>query len=393
MRNRSPVLAVVLSVLAALLAPTRAWSWAEHHAITRAALSPVTELAGKTAVYTDFGSFLKDLGYSNVETFNQQLQINKKFRFDPLLGEVAGQPVSLIDILSKYSDEPDWKMDQELFDDDEYPELWQDAYTMMGGRVGLASQAFRHMYWQKWDLLHPLKTFKLPLGQLGKAMGVAPDRAQLFVQLSRTAHDKGHDYWAARFLADALHYLEDCSQPYHATQVPTKLFLTMPLFNKEGDGFTGYVTQLTNIISYYHFSFEDYVSQLLVGAMSGDHNEIGTEFATDLVSSESEPPALSYEEKDMRKIVKAMARIALLKSAVAGRASKAFFPAITENYTTLDAHAFMNDAWWVTAKERGREDSSGRRRYFGVVKAMFEPLGYAIRQVVTSELTASRLRP
>ena len=261
--------------------PVQVWAWAQHHAITSAALGPLTELNGQTVTYTDWGLLMKDLGYLDNEDpvkFNEQMEISKKYVFAPQLGEQVGQAVSVRDVLSKYSDEPDWGMDQELFGEDEYPEIWNDAYSMMGGREGLPSQAFRHMYWQKISILHPLVTFKLPLRDELASMGEAPLRAARFIELSRSARQAGQPYWAIRFLADALHYLEDCSQPYHTTQVPTKTFLFMPLFLKNGHGFDHYIAQMTHIVSYYHYAFEDYVSDLLVEQLRETEMRLETSF-------------------------------------------------------------------------------------------------------------------
>jgi hypothetical protein len=41
------------------------------------------------------------------------------------------------------------------------------------------------------------------------------ERMQLYYQLALLAFDSGEDYWGYRLLGNAVHYLQDMSQPYH----------------------------------------------------------------------------------------------------------------------------------------------------------------------------------
>ena len=253
-RGFFPSTCLCLISLATLARPVGAWD--QHTLITRASLSTLPALAEETVPYISFEKFISDFGYASPRKFNEAIQIRKEYEFLPHLGEDDGSAVSLLDVLAEYSDEPDWGMDREIFG--QYPELWREEYSRMGGKVGTPSQAFRHMYWQEFSWRMPLRTLKSPI--LFSPMGLAPERATLFIVLSRQARLAGHPYWAARFVANALHYLEDLAQPFHASQTPTKRFLWMPLFDRDrGSGFENYVLQVQNIIAYYHYSFENYI--------------------------------------------------------------------------------------------------------------------------------------
>ena len=347
--------------LALLALPQSAWAWADHHLVTTAAIAPLTGLSGKTVHYTEFLSLLKDLGYSSVQDFNTELEIHKEYLFTPQLGETVGKELAVRDVLAKYSDEPDWGMDKELFGDDQYPQSWRSEYSMMGGKAGTPSQAPRHMYWQKLNFLHLLKTFKLPLGKIFASMGSAPERARIFLDLSHKAHAKGHEYWAVRFLACALHYLEDVSQPFHTTQMPTKEFLLMPLFDHDGDGTKEYIRQLTNIVSYYHFAFEDYVSLQMRTEAAADASTATTSFAQDLASVTEGPSSLSYSDHDIASEVRAMAKLGVARSSAAGRAAKSFFPPIAADFATFSPTDIMDDNWWAGVIASGAQDS-GRKK-------------------------------
>ena len=380
-------------LLGIFLASPMALAWSEHHLVTAAALRDLSELNTRVTAPTDFRDLLRALGYASEVEFNEAILINKNYRFAPKLKETPGTPLRAVDVLTMYSDEPDWGMDENLFSDDQYPQLWRPEYTMMGGRTGLPSRAFRHMYWEKLDWLQPIKTLKLPFSKLFSPMGQAPERAAVFVDLSRRAKKAGQDYWSLRFLADALHYLEDCSQPFHTTQVPTKRFMLLP-FGHLGNGLHGYVKQMTNVISYYHFSFEDYVAHLMLDAdAQGASSVEGQRLNDALAENLSQPRELSYDDEDISKTVIAMAKIAVRKAPEAARASLAFFPKSPMPFMNLpagDPEVYLTQVetadWWKDVVARGKQDTPAERAYFKVVESVFSPLGFAVWKVVRGEL-------
>jgi hypothetical protein len=220
-------------------------------------------------------------------------------------------------------------------------------------------------------------------------MGEAPARAAVFTDLARKARQQGDEYWTLRFLANAFHYLEDCSQPFHTSQIPGKEFLAWPLrpHDPKAGGTHSYAQQVMNIIVYYHVAFEDYVARLMVAARAPEGNREGTMFQADLARGKS-PVALKYASRDMRAEVKALAALSARLSPKAAEASVAFFP---ENPNAsylefIDESKVLTDDWWVAALRNGQEDSRAKRRYFAVVAAMFEPLGAALRTVVRAEV-------
>lgn len=73
-----------------------------------------------------------------------------------------------------------------------------------------------------------------------------------FVDMSRQAFKKGDEYWGYRFLARALHYLEDLSMPYHNT--PGTFFDTLRAF---------FDKQTAQFLSNSHYSYDEYLAYLL----------------------------------------------------------------------------------------------------------------------------------
>lgn len=353
--------------------------------MTRHALGDVEKYSRMKVKPENFAAVLPALGYTSELELLEDLRIHKSFRFAFKAGEKIGTPISALEILSVYSDEADWQMDMHLFDSDQYPEIWNDAFKFMGGRVGIPSQAFRHMYWSAFDWFNPLPTFRLPLSRLFQPMGAAPERAAVFVGLARKAAQAGHSYWALRFLADGLHYLQDVSSPFHATQTPTKLFITMPFTEPAGRGIRSYVKQVTHVVSYYHFSFEIYIGKVLT--MPGLAPEAREAFTKALAGHET----TAYEGGAGGLIVK-IQRESMERSSEAARASLAFFPPLTEPYDTVEPVKFMNEKWFADTVARGERPSVEKTRYFKTVTEMFSHLGRAVRGYCQSEIEALQLK-
>lgn len=73
-----------------------------------------------------------------------------------------------------------------------------------------------------------------------------------FVDMSRQAFKKGDEYWGYRFLARALHYLEDLSMPYH--NAPGPFFDTLKAITDK---------QMAQLLSNSHYSYDEYLAYLL----------------------------------------------------------------------------------------------------------------------------------
>jgi hypothetical protein len=126
-------------------------------------------------------------------------------------------------ILTIYSPEPDNGMDEGL------------DLSPLQGLIG-NSQGVRHMRYK----IGFLKAFE-------------GDKSFLyFVELSKQAFEKNDEYWGYRFLARALHYIEDLSQPYH--NAPGSFFeMIGAAFSKNMSG------KLNNA----HYLMDDYLVYLL----------------------------------------------------------------------------------------------------------------------------------
>ena len=125
---------------------------------------------------------------------------------------VEAERIIALEILVTFSDEPDWGMDQDLFDIEDY-EYGQPPF---GDRTGKSSQAPFHMAFLQDNLL----LLKI-LPRLRKSF--MKERISIFLALAGLALQKEIYYWGWRFTAWAMHYLQDLTQPYHAHPFPPSL--------------------------------------------------------------------------------------------------------------------------------------------------------------------------
>ena len=227
-----------------LFFPLEGFSWGRHDLLTTYALKEVKWLDPFDAIpITSFQDFLSDTFSKDFteRDFLAQYQLNSSYKVKPPPSNI--KTLSAKKILADFSDEPDWGMDQNLNISLDQP--------YMGGIKGPTSQAFRHLYWKAWSPTAPLRTFHFP----PREMGQARERAQIFYNLAEKAFKAKHPYWAFRFLAWTLHYIQDLNQPFHSSQLLTPKFIAWEeIFN-----FKKLVHRTTQIISNYHFIYEDYV--------------------------------------------------------------------------------------------------------------------------------------
>ena len=140
---------------------------------------------------------------------------NPYVRYDkPVNGKVSS-----LQVLSLYSAEPDWGMDEGL-----------QLSPFQGVTAG--SQGYRHLRYG-WYFLR---------------IGVAHRRALHFHELAEYAFSMGDSYWGLRFSGRALHYMQDLLTPYHLKPIPEWYWI--PRLFRLGDVF--------NAICSHHMRFEGY---------------------------------------------------------------------------------------------------------------------------------------
>ncbi|NLY10524.1 MAG: hypothetical protein GX020_02375 [Firmicutes bacterium] len=206
LKPRSLVIVVCLWLLIAVTAS----AWEGHEIITAISLQ---EIEGLDVILEK-----TEYTYDDID----QSEYNPEFKIKYIYQDK--EYITALDVLIGYSSEPDWGLDTNL-------ELskWQ---SLTGG-----SQGYRH---QRYATLWGLVT-----------IGVAPERAQHFYDLALLAYEQGDYYWAYRFLARSLHYLQDMGQPLHALPLPLPQIAFRHKFNIE---------ETTVVASNVHFNLEAFVA-------------------------------------------------------------------------------------------------------------------------------------
>jgi hypothetical protein len=109
-----------------------------------------------------------------------------------------------LEIMSVYSDEPDWQLD------DDVPRL--KGKGLAKDAEGTATRVLRHFWYHGED------HFGIDFGKDQET----DRRLQLYYEMSLIAFSVNQPYWGFRFLANALHYVQDISQPFHSKGVLTE---------------------------------------------------------------------------------------------------------------------------------------------------------------------------
>ena len=113
------------------------------------------------------------------------------------------------------------------------------------------------------------------------ARSYAQLRVHQYTTLAALAFRSGHDYWGWRFTGLALHYVQDLTQPYHASAAPGERLPGMVWANLlDKLGFPGRKAGLIVLQSTRHFVMENYQTRrLLASAQAGQ--DIGKEAVTE----------------------------------------------------------------------------------------------------------------
>ncbi|MDK2885877.1 MAG: hypothetical protein PWP54_435 [Thermosipho sp. (in: thermotogales)] len=204
------------------------FAWSGHEAFT---YYLVQNLPNKDSLVkiTEY-SYKEDRVYNEEYLVLEDVAGQRKF-FEPLCDGKFPPDPSPVDnslpvwqILTIYSPEPDNGMDEGL------------NLSPLQSLIGGGSQGVRHMKYK----IGPLVAFE-------------GDKSFLyFVDMSKKAFQSGDRYWGYRFLARALHYIEDLSQPYHNAP---GLFgeVIWSALNKK----------MRTILAYAHYFMDDYLVYLL----------------------------------------------------------------------------------------------------------------------------------
>ena len=179
----------------------------------------------------------------------------------PFLTLPEGQPTPALEVVATATDEPDYGLDIGL---------WEDNNTEYGKRFGFGPQPFGNPkleyssqapfhigLFHEAGIIYALASF---------TKRTFPEhRIRLFQALARHAFQTGHPYWGWRFTGWGLHYIEDLTQPYHASLLPGVSVGRMLLINALNMlGAKGPQTRAVQLVTNRHLAVENHQYELLL---------------------------------------------------------------------------------------------------------------------------------
>ncbi|MBC7919424.1 MAG: phospholipase [Rhodoferax sp.] len=182
---------------------------------------------------------------------------NASQKFQPIK---PGDLVSPLSVVASASDEPDYGLDINL---------WEDSRSEWGKRYGFGKQPFGnpvlpfstqapfHMsFMHENSVLYAAAPFiKRTFPRL---------RSYQYSTLASLAFRTGHPYWGWRFTGLSLHYLQDLTQPYHASLSPGDSTLKLLAVNALAMvGMEGMKNDMIVLLSNRHLALEKYQAEVL----------------------------------------------------------------------------------------------------------------------------------
>lgn len=174
-----------------------------------------------------------------------------------------GDLVRALAVVASATDEPDYGMDLNLWSDSDSPAGQSYGFgTLPFGnpKLSFGTQAPFHMgFFHEAAILYVAAPF------LKRTYPLL--RVQQYTSLARLAFDTGHPYWGWRFTGLALHYVQDLTQPYHASVSPNDSAMGLIAINALAMvGLPKWKNDKLTLLSNRHLALEHYESALIQGA-------------------------------------------------------------------------------------------------------------------------------
>lgn len=249
-----------------------------------------------------------------------------------LVGLQSGEIVTALEVVETACDEPDYGMDWGLYSDNgtEWGARYGFGVQPWGNpKLSYGTQAPFHMSFDNEPgILHALASWT------GESN--AGYRVDLYTALSRLAFATGHEYWGWRFAGWALHYIQDLTQPYHASLMPSKSTFDLIMMNAFGS--KAEKDAAVTLLSNRHLIFENYQYSILA-AWKGDPSA-NPAFAA-LVGTDA-PIQLPKDISGKKWVIGVVAAQARARSEALDKAVVATFPAKYVNDPAFDYGAWQD---------------------------------------------------
>ena len=312
------------------------------------------------------------LAHSAVNTLPEQP--NSTYRF---IGVQPGAPVAPLAVLASATDEPDYGLDINLWSDS--PSPWGKSYgfnTLPFGNPALyfSTQAPFHMGFYHEDriiyLAAPFIKRTFPLLRIHQ-----------FSTLSALAFRTGHAYWGWRFAGLALHYVQDLTQPYHASLSPGNSSLKLIGINLMAmAGWPRLKDEMIVLLSNRHLALEKYQNGLIYNAAQAKQETAIERSLRDNTKDASYPP---WSELYARDVVSAQSY------ARGSQLTEILVSTLPAAYVSEPAFDFgVKESGIDLVAELGRQDAGKRARLDTMTAELMNHFGAHSRNLVRGVLKA-----
>ena len=224
------------------------------------------------------------IGHTAVDTLPEPANSNRHF-----VGLKAGESISALAVLASACDEPDYGLDINLWSDS--PSEWGKVYGFEALPFGnptlpFATQAPFHM-----GFYHEDRAIYLAAPFVRKTFPLL--RIHQYSSLAALAFRSGHPYWGWRFTGLAAHYVQDLTQPYHASLSPGNGSAKLIGINLLAmAGLPRMKNEMIVLLSNRHLALERYQNQLIYQAARAQ-TETGIEISLRSSDKDGSYPAWS----------------------------------------------------------------------------------------------------
>lgn len=289
-----------------------------------------------------------------------------------------GDMVAPLAVIASASDEPDYGLDINLFDDS--PSDWGKVYGFGAQPFGnpalsYSTQAPFHMgFMHESSILYTAAPF------IKRTFPLL--RNYQYATLSALAFRTGHPYWGWRFAGLSLHYLQDLTQPYHARLAPgnsTAKLLGANILAMAG--MSGMKDGMVVLLSNRHLALEKYQTELLQNAAKAKQD---TAIEKSLRNSDTDGKYPSWNDTYVRDTVAAQS------AAFASQLADLIVAAMPPTYVSDPEFDFgVKENGIVLVNELAKREPADRAKLDAAIADLLGNFGAHSRNAVRGILKAS----
>ena len=169
-----------------------------------------------------------------------------------------GDTISALTVLATATNEPDYGLDINLWSDS--PSEWGGIYGFGPQPFGNPALSFSTQAPFHMSFMHESRLLYLAAPFIKRTYPLL--RSHQFSTLASLAFRTGHGYWGWRFAGLSLHYLQDLTQPFHASLAPSESTAKLLAANTLAmAGLPRMKNDLVVLLSNRHLVFEKYLTE------------------------------------------------------------------------------------------------------------------------------------